>query len=107
METLTTPNTGISMSTINSYSGLNGNSGKTGIIPHINFNLPKDSVVYLKLIDKNGNVVQMLINGDFLTSGSYSNRMELGNLTPGEYFCVIEANNARETRLIRVSGKNI
>jgi hypothetical protein len=107
METLTTPNHGISMSTMNSYSALNSNTGKAGLIPHINFNLPSDSVVFLKLIDKNGNVVQMLINGDFLTSGSYSNKMNLNELAPGEYFCVIEANNSRETRLIRVLGKNI
>lgn len=107
MENLTTHTSGISMSTMNSYPVLNGNSEKSGLVPHINFNLPADSVVFLKLIDKNGNIVQMLINGDFLTSGNYSNKMELSSLSPGEYFCVIEANNLRETRLIRVLAKNI
>ncbi len=104
METL---NTGIStfkLSTTHSYQLASNSLGKSGIVPQINFNLPFDSIVFLKLTDEKGQTVQILINGDFLKRGHYSNKMELNKLIPGDYNCVIETERYKEIRQIKVFG---
>lgn len=95
------------LSTTNSYKNTNKRVSKPGLVPQVNFDLPFDSNVFLKLIDNTGKLVRMLINGKFLRRGRYSNEIILNDLQPGEYYCVIETGDSREARAIRVIGNSI
>lgn len=91
------------LSTSNSYRV----TPKSGLVPQVNFYLPFDSNVFLKLIDNAGKIIQILINGEFLRSGQYSNEIILNNLQPGDYHCVMETNESREVRTIRIKESNL
>ena len=104
METLNTDISTFKLSTTHSYQLATSNLGKSGIVPQINFNLPFDSIVFLRLTDDDGNTVQVLINGDFVKRGHYSNKMELNKLNPGDYNCIIETDRFKEIRQIKVFG---
>ncbi|MCB0725430.1 MAG: hypothetical protein KDC73_12105 [Ignavibacteriae bacterium] len=95
------------LSTSNSYKSTADLLSKPALIPKVNFNLPFDSNVFLKLLDKSGKIVRIILNGEFLRSGQHSNEIALNDLEPGDYFCVMESGDSKEVRAIRVSESNI
>jgi hypothetical protein len=107
METLTTQNSKFKLSTTNSYRTSTDRISKPGLVPQVNFFLPIDSNVFLKLIDNAGKIIQIIINGEFLRSGQYSNEITLNNLQPGDYYCVMETQESREVRTIRIKQNNL
>lgn len=58
----------------------------------INFQLPKDGFVALKVYDIVGNEVKILVNG-YRTAGNYSVNFDASNLSSGIYFYQIKTNN--------------
>lgn len=103
MEKLASQSSQFQLSTSNSFRV----TPKTGLVPQVNFYLPFDSNVFLKLIDDAGKIIQIIINGEFLCSGQYSNEITLNNLQPGDYYCVMETNESREVRTIRIKENNL
>ncbi len=58
----------------------------------INFQLPKDGFVALKVFDIVGNEVKTLVNG-YRAAGNYSVNFDASNLSSGIYFYQIKTNN--------------
>jgi hypothetical protein len=103
MEKVATQSSLFKLSTSNSYKV----TPKSGLVPQVNFFLPFDSNVFLMLIDDAGKIIKILINGEFLQRGEYSNEITLNHLQPGDYYCVMETQDTREVRTIRIKESNI
>ena len=58
----------------------------------INFDIPEDGMVVLKVYDINGREVQTLVN-EFRKAGYYSKEFNAGNLSSGSYFVKLESGN--------------
>ena len=58
----------------------------------INFDIPKDGKVSLRLYDMSGKEVATLVN-EYKTAGYYSVTFNAANLSSGVYFYSITANN--------------
>ncbi|MBK7104558.1 MAG: T9SS type A sorting domain-containing protein [Ignavibacteriae bacterium] len=63
----------------------------------INYQLPKDGHVTLKIYDMLGKEVITLVN-EFKTSGKYNIKFDGSNLSSGVYFYKIEAGNFSDTK---------
>jgi len=61
-------------------------------VTRINFDIPKNGNVSLKIFDIQGKVVKTLING-FRQAGSYSAEFNAGNLSSGVYYYKLESGN--------------
>ncbi len=63
----------------------------------INYTLPKDAKVLIKVYDILGREIETLVN-DFKTAGKYSVNFNAGNLASGLYFYSITAGNFHQTK---------
>jgi len=59
----------------------------------INFDIPKNSNIVLKVYDISGKVVAILSENEFKIAGSYKVTWNAENFSSGVYFCRIEADN--------------
>lgn len=64
---------------------------------NINFSIPVNSFVSLKIYDINGREVSDLVN-ELLDAGAYNISFDASSLTSGLYFCRISANNFTDTK---------
>lgn len=67
-------------------------------VTKINYDIPKDGKVNLKIYDINGREVAALINNEIHTAGYYSVTFNAGNLSSGIYFYRLIANDFIQTK---------
>ena len=103
MEAINSNNSLYRLGMMQSYNIKRKASERLNLIPSINFSLPYDSRVFLRILDACGKIVKDVISGDFLPKGVYSNRVELKGLPPGEYVCELLTDRAKEVKALRVS----
>ena len=103
MEALNNTNSIYRLGMMQSYNLKRKASERLNLIPSINFSLPYDSKVYLRILDTCGKIVKEIINGDLLVKGFYTNRVELKGLPSGEYVCELLTDKAKEVKALRVS----
>ncbi len=65
----------------------------------IEYIVPGDSEVTIKVHDTSGNPVANVIDREFRTAGSYSKTLNSGNLTPGVYIVSYEVCNTLKGKI--------
>jgi len=79
-------------SELNKYSLYQNYPNPFNPVTRINFDIPKNGNVSLKIFDIQGKLVQTLVNG-FKQAGSYSAEFNAGNLSSGVYYYKLESGN--------------
>lgn len=64
----------------------------------INFSIPENSKIDLKIFDMNGREVKTLINNEFRNADYYSLNVNLAGLSSGVYFYTLKGSNFIETK---------
>ncbi|HCN36968.1 MAG TPA: hypothetical protein DIS94_04575 [Bacteroidetes bacterium] len=87
------------------YYNLNALNNQSKVNCCIDFNLPYNSNVNLNIFDLSGKLVKTVYNNKFLKEGFYSQKIDLTNLLPGEYYYELETDRNKEIKYLKHSGK--